>query len=261
LLFQIGRKFDNLQRNFGGMGTPVSELLEPDEIPAQERVPLSGEALDVAIMAMETPDFLSKLTGRIMQQAKKMGFHSPFEDSMNLPGGKSAADLADDILEKALAGNYNWDRKKFPDFTNFCCSRARSILSNWLNRMRPYTTLSPLPEKDPNSGKDVHNELTKAVSADDIYSTLRLREGGSLGDRFLEDFALSLADGSVEQRIIMAVFDDRNCGSRSYCRSKLGLSEADYDAGVKRLLRKLPVFAKEWCVNKGITTDEFREAR
>ena len=129
-----------------------SELLEPDEIPAQERAPLSGEALDAAITAMGAPDFLPKLTGRIMQQAKKMGFQSPFKDSMDLPGGKSVADLADDIVEKALAGNYNWNRTKFPDFVNFCCSRAQSILSNWLKRTRPYTTMSHLAEKDPSFG-------------------------------------------------------------------------------------------------------------
>ena len=96
------------------MDTLDSELLEPDEIPAQERVPLSGEALDAAVMAMESPDFLPKLTGRIMQQAKKMGFHSPFQDSMDLPGGKSAADLAGDVIEKALVGNYSWDPRADP---------------------------------------------------------------------------------------------------------------------------------------------------
>lgn len=243
------------------MDTLNSELVEPDEIPAQERVPLSGEALDAACRAMESPDFLSKLTGRIMQQAKKMGFHSPFVDSMDLPGGKSAADLAGDIVEKALAGNYNWDRQKNPDFTNFCCSRARSILSNWLNRMKPYTTTSPILEKDPESGDLLPNALTKAVAADDIYSTLRFKEGGALGDRFLEEFALSLADGSVEQRVAMAVFDDRECGNRAYCRGKLGLSEADYDAGIKRLLRKLPVFAKEWRAENNIGSDTWKEAQ
>jgi hypothetical protein len=210
---------------------------------------------------MESPDFLSKLTGRIMQQAKKMGFHSPFVDSMDLPGGKSAADLAGDIVEKALAGNYCWDRQKSPDFTNFCCSRARSILSNWLNRMKPYTTTSPILEKDPVSGDLLPNDLTKAMAADDIYSILRFREGGALGDHFLEDFALSLADGSVEQRIVMAVFDDRECAGRGCCIGKLGLTEPDYDAGVKRLLRKLPVFAKEWRATNKIGAEDFKETR
>jgi hypothetical protein len=99
------------------------------------------------------------------------------------------------------------------------------------------------------------------VAADDIYSTLRFKEGGALGDRFLEEFALSLADGSVEQRITMAVFDDRECGNRAYCRGKLDLSEADYDAGIKRLLRKLPVFAKEWRAENNIGSDTWKEAQ
>lgn len=242
------------------MDTLDSELLEPDEIPAQERVPLSGVALDAAVMAMESPDFLSKLTGRIMQQAKKMGFHSPFVDSMDLPGGKSAADLADDIIEKALAGNYNWNRARTPDFSNFCCSRARSVLSNWLKRTKPYATMSHQPEKDPHSGETVHNDLTKAV-AEDIYGILRSNEGSALGDRFLEDFGLNLPDGSVEQRIVLAVFDDRDCANRGYCIGKLGVSEADYDAGAKRLLRKLPVFGKEWQKTNNISAADFKEAK
>ena len=36
---------------------------------------------------------------------------------------------------------------------------------------------------------------------------------------------------------MLAVFDDRECASRSYCIGKLGLSEPDYDAGVWRDLR------------------------
>ncbi len=242
------------------MDTFNSELLEPDEIPAQERVPLSGEALDAAIKSMEAPEFLSKLTGRIMQQAKKMGFHSPFGDSMDLPGGKSAADLADDIVLKALAGNYSWNRTKTPEFRDFCCSRAQSILSNWLKRTKPYSMMSHLAEKDPQSGETLHNDLTKAV-ADDFYALLRSKEGTALGDRFLEDFALSLPDGSVEQRIVLAVFDDRDCANRGYCIGKLCVSETDYDAAVKRLLRKLPVFAKEWRAKNNVGAEDFREAK
>ena len=65
------------------------------------------------------------------------------------------------------------------------------------------------------------NALNTATASDDIYAVLRVREGGLLGDRFLEDFALSLPDGSPEQAIILAVFDDRDCGNRAYCCKKL----------------------------------------
>ncbi len=243
------------------MNTLDSEIAASDEIPAQERVPLSGEALDSAIKSMESPDFLQRLTASIMYHARKMGFQSPFEDSMDLPGGKSAGDLAGDIIEKALSGAYSWDRQKIPDFTNFCRSRARSILSNWLKRMKHFTAVSPLAEKDPETDEAVDSPITKAVGEDDLYAILRFREGGALGDRFLEDLAWSLPDGSSEQRITLAIFDDRDCGNRAYCRSKLELSEPDYDAAVKRLLRKLPAFTKEWCKKNNVNPEDWKEAR
>ena len=65
----------------------------------------------------------------------------------------------------------------------------------------------------------------------------------------------------MEQRIVLAVYDDRDCANRGDCIGKLALSEADYDAGVKRLLRKLPVFAKEWRKTNNIGAEDFQEAK
>lgn len=243
------------------MDTLGSDIIGTDEIPLQDRVPLSGEALDVALRALESPDYVSKLTVRIMQLARKKGFHSPFADTMDLPGGESASDLANDIMEKALAGNYTWDREKFPDFTNFCLSRTESILSNWLDRMKNFMPVSPLMEKNPDSGNPIPNALTRATASGDLYADLRVREGGALGDKFLEDLALILPDNSVEQRIIMAVFDDRECANRAFCRGKLGLSESDYDAAMKRLMRKIPVFGKEWRTTNKISEETWEEAQ
>lgn len=72
---------------------------------AQEKVPLSGAKLDVAIKAMESAGFLERLTVRIMKLAAEKGFYNPLNsEDVDLPGGKSAGDLAVDILEKSLAG-------------------------------------------------------------------------------------------------------------------------------------------------------------
>jgi len=180
---------------------------------------------------------------------------------MDLPGGKSVADLADDIIEKSPDGTFNWDQDKHPDFYHFCLSRAESILSNWLKRMRRFETVSPLPAKDPDLDALCGNPLNLAIGVDDVYTFLRVKEGGALGDRFLQDFALSLPDGSHEQSIILAVFDDRECANRAYCRGKLGISERDYDAAIKRLLRAIPSFLKAWCVTNKINPPDWSEAR
>ncbi len=250
-----------IRTNCGGMATLDSERNEPDEVPEAERVPLSGEKLALAIQAMETPNFPMRLTARIMKLAKNKGFHSPFKDSMDLPGGKSAADLAGDIVEKAMSGRYRWDHEKIPNFYHFCLSRAESILSNWLARCQRFQTMSPVLTEDPESGLVEANPLNAATAPDDIYELLRVKDGGALGDRFLEDFALSLPDGSPEQRIALAIFDDRECASRAYCRSKLNLTEETYDAAIKRVLRRLPAFFHEWRAKNKIGDADWKEAR
>jgi len=243
------------------MATLDSERIEPDEVPEAERIPLSGEKLALAIQAMEAPNFLMRLTARIMRLAKNKGFHSPFKDSMDLPGGKSAADLAGDIVEKAMSGRYTWDHEKIANFYHFCLSRAESVLSNWLARCQRFQTMSPVLIEDPESGRVDANPLNTAAAPDDVYELLRVKEGGALGDRFLEDFALSLPDGSPEQRIVLAVFDDRECANRAYCRSKLNLTEETYDAAIKRVLRRLPAFFHEWRGKNKIGDVDWKEAR
>ncbi len=243
------------------MDTLGSDITEPAAMQAQERVPLSGEKLELALKAMESPGFLDRLTARIMKLARQKGFQSPFRDEMDLPGGKSAGDLAGDILEKSLDGSYTWDQEKHPQFFRFCLSRAESILSNWLARNWRVKSVPPLQEREGDSGEPDASPLHTRAGPDDLYAMLRVKEGGALGDRFMEDFAFSLQDGSHEQAIALAVFDDRECANRAYCRGKLNLSEADYDAAVKRLGRKLPVFAKEWRAKNNISLDDWKEAR
>lgn len=245
----------------GGMSTLTSDKEQPGVQPTTMNAPLSGAQLDKAIAAMESPGFLSRLTARIVQLAGKKGFWSPFRNELDLPGGKSVGDLAAEIVEKTLDGSYTWDENKMEDFEQFCLSRAESILSNWLDRTRRTIAVSPTPEADPVSGDSKPTLFSSRADGEDIYQTLCERDGGALGDRFLEDFALSLADASPEQAIVMAVFDDRSCAERSLCREKLKLSEAEYDAAVKRLLRKLPEFQREWRSQNGINPADWREAQ
>jgi len=229
--------------------------------PAQEKVPLSGAKRDAAIKAMESPGFLERLTVRIMKLAATMGFYNPFDDKdVDLPGGKSAADLAIDILEKTLDGTYAWDEAKQADFYWFCVSRAKSILSNWLEKNRRMTTMSPMEEEGETEEPEV-NAVNSAANREDIYEVLRFRNGGALGNQLLEDFALGLPDRSHEQAILMAIHDDRECISRAYCRGKVSLSEADYDSAMKRIRRAAPGFLANWCRKNNITDQDRNEVR
>jgi len=193
--------------------------------------------------------------------AKSKGFHSPFKDQVDLPVGKSAGDLADDIVQKALDGTYTWDAERTPNFIQFCLSRAECILSNWLEKSARVKTMSPILEEDEASGELAVNPVNTATDATDIYTILWQRDGGALGDQFLEDLALSLPGNSHEQSIVMAVFDDRECADRSTCREKLKLSEGDYDAAIKRLLRRLPKFKDEWLAKNDVRMEDWKEAR
>lgn len=237
------------------MNTVDSDIRpEPDE-----KVPLTGAKLDAAIIAMETPGFIYRLTVRIMKIAAAKGFYNPFEDNdVDLPGGESASGLAASIIEKALDGSYTWDDKKHPDFYKFCCSRAESILSNCLLKNKRLVTMSPLEDEE---GEEItQNPVNQAPERRDIYDVLRFKEGGRLGDQLLEDFALSLQHPQ-DQAIVMAIHDDRECISRAYCRGKLGLSEQDYDAAMKRIRRAGRDFYPAWCKQNNVKTDDQEEPR
>jgi hypothetical protein len=235
--------------------------MKPSTDPLPEKVPLSGAKLDAAITAMESAGFFERLTARIMKLAASKGFYNPFDDGdVDLPGGKSAADLANDIIEKALGGTYTWDDGKQPDFYRFCRSRAESILSNWLTKNRRMTAMSPVIEEE-DSEKQELNAVNTATDGNGLYELLRFRDGGALGNRLLEDFALSLPDKSHEQNILMAVHDDRECVGRAYCRGKLSISDGDYDSAMKRIRRAAPAFLKGWCRKNNITEQDREEVR
>jgi len=241
------------------MSTFASDIKQPSAEPLREKAPLSGAKLDAAIKAMESAGFLERLTVRIMKLAAAKGFYNPFDDGdVDLPGGKSAADLANDIIEKVLDGTYTWDDGKQPDFYRFCRSRAESILSNWLAKNRRMTAMSPVID----DGEEPElNPVNTATDGNGIYELLRFRDGGVLGNRLLEDFALSLPDKSHEQNILMAVHDDRECIGRAYCRGKLSISEADYDSAMKRIRRAAPAFLKEWCRKNNIKEQDRKEVK
>jgi hypothetical protein len=243
------------------MNTLASDKREPGTEHLGEKVPISGAKLDAAIKAMESAGFFERLTMRIMKLAATKGFYNPFgNEDVDLPGGKSAADLANEIIEKALDGTYTWDDGKQPNFYRFCWSRAESILSNWLAKNRRITTLSPVIEEVDGEQPDL-NAVNTATDVCNIYELLRFRDGGALGNRLLEDFALNLPDKSHEQSILMAVHDDRECIGRAYCRGKLSISEADYDSAMKRIRRAAPPFLKEWCGKNNIKEEDRNEAR
>lgn len=178
---------------------------------------------------------------------------------MNLPGGETAGGLATSIIEKAFDGSFTWDDQKYPDFYRFCCSRAESILSNWLAKNRRLSTMSPLEEETENE-EISPNPVNQALERQDIYEVLRFSDGGKLGDQLLEDFALSL-EHQHDQEIVMAVHDDRECISRAYCRGKLGLSERDYDAAMKRIKRAGKAFFVKWCREHDVKVEDQQEVR
>lgn len=243
------------------MSTFASDKREPSANPLTEKVPLSGAKLDAAIRAMESAGFFERLTMRIMKLAAAKGFYNPFDDEdVDLPGGKAATDLANDIIEKALDGSYTWDDSKHPDFYRFCWSRAESILSNWLAKNRRMTVMSSIIEESDGEEQEL-NCVNTATDGNGIYTLLRFRDGGALGNRLLEDFALSFPDTSREQNILMAIHDDRECIGRAYCRGKLSISETDYDSAMKRIRRAAPTFLKEWCRMNNINEQDRKEVR
>jgi hypothetical protein len=233
--------------------------IDSDTEPAEKKVPLTGDNLEAAIRSMESPKFFEKLTLRIVKLAEQKGFFSPFRDDVDLPGGESAGGLAHTIVQKALEGTFTWNTDKHPDFYRFCCSRAESILSNLLEKNERITILSPLEEEDTN-GETQANLVSHAIDGRDIYEILRSQDGGRLGDQLLADFALSV-EHEHDQAILIAVHDDRECISRTWCRAKLRLSESHYDAAMKRIRRAGPAFFRDWCIKNNVKLQDKQEIK
>lgn len=236
-----------------------SDTIEEQNVPDDgDGQALTGDALESASQALNREGFFLRLVGNIMSLTRTWGLRSPSGD---LPGGFSAEDFAMEIVEKACSGRFKWDREKVPDFENFCHSRVRSVISNYWKKQKRVDTVSPVPDEDGESGEMRDTILSGASSSEDIYFTLLVREGTSLGSEFLEDFALSLPDDSLEQKIAMTVLDDRACAERKECIKKLNVSERDFDAAQKRLERKVKPFQADWRKARKLTTKEWQEAR
>jgi hypothetical protein len=82
---------------------------------------------------------------------------------------------------------------------------------------------------------------------------------------------VSLPDGSVEQRILEAVIDNKDFvkgfredsnGILSLDRagiiSELKISGSDYDSGLKRLKTRHPVALKEWLLKKKLDVSDLK---
>jgi hypothetical protein len=259
------------------MGRGVIELdsiWEKDESSVAQ--PPSEETLAAINDSVSDPGFMPKLIATILRLAHG---HYPaqvlgFSSGKNLPGGICAEDLALTLLERILLGKRPWDMQAKPDFLLFCKMHARSMVSNLfaLSDTIRRTSMSPIEEEDEN-GNPVGNAVTEFNSESEEGHRVRGREEFiNVANAFLEDFALSLDDDSTEQKLIMAVMDDKDTvkepreGStellvldRPYMIDKLKITDREFDSALKRLQRKHKEFLPKWLEQKKLTTQEIGE--
>lgn len=213
-----------------------------------------------AISAMSDPIFIKRLIATVIYHATRMGLWSPASRALVLPGELTADELATMCIEKCIAGQRRWDRAACPSFYTFCSGQVRSILGNETRKARRALVdyVSPLPtigeEGEP---QRTHEPVTEP---DAFFATLAARSGTELANRFLTDFALLLPDGSVEQRIIMLVLDDRDCATSSHCIARLGIPADQHEAALKRLLRRVADYRATWLEANSISAADWQEA-
>jgi hypothetical protein len=257
----------------GGM-TELGSIWEKDESSVVQ--PPSDEALAAIHKAVSDPNFMSNLIASILrlahghQTAQVLGFTS----GKNLPGGICAEDLALTLLERILLGKRPWDMEAKPDFLLFCKMHARSMVSNLfaLSDTIRRKSMSPI-EEEGEEGQPIGNEVTEFNPENEEGNRVQGRkEFMKLANAFLDEFALSFDDESTEQKLIMAVIDDKDSvkepreGSsellvfdRPYMMDKLKITAKEFDSRLKRLQRKHKEFLPKWLEGRKLTTKEIGE--
>jgi hypothetical protein len=257
-------------------GTRELDSIWGADEPPQIQEP-TDEAAQAIAQAVHDPRFMPQLLACILRQihghnrAQSLGFTMTKGD---LPGGVSVESLAHELLERILLGKRPWDMEKYPDFLIFCQMHAKSMVANLFDLRDSIRreSASPVEEEDSEGNLLRSVVVDHNIPAEEGNRVQRRKEFDKIADSFLTDFAFSLEDNSTEQKIIMAVIDDKNTvveprdGSvellavdRPYMIEKLGVTGKEFDAGLKRLQRKHKSFLPEWLAAKKLTSKEIGE--
>lgn len=206
--------------------------------------------------------FIKKLVLTAQHQAGLFGLADPFSRGA-IVAWHTAEDIAWEVVTSALAGERRWNRQKFPNFYVYCKLQIRSVISNTLEKLgnRHLSIESPIPEENPETGDFTGTRVSEPEDEKSFSEFLMSREGARLADSFLQDFALSLPENSIEQRIVTKVLDDKECTEHNYCTKALGLERKQYDAALKRIERALPKFKEIWITENGLTAEDWRNLR
>jgi hypothetical protein len=257
----------------GGMNE-VDSIWGEDE--PSDIQPPTDEVAQAIAAAVDQPRFMPDLLAYIVvlsrghQRARFLGF----DMGKDLPGGMCVESLAHTLLERILLGKRSWDMQKYPDFLIFCKMHSQSMVKNLfsLSDTIRRRSVSPMEEEDP-EGNPLPGVIVDHIAiADDGNRVQRRNEIIAIVDSYLTDLALNCDDNSTEQKIIVAVIDDKKTvaqpreGSlellavdRPYMIETLKITGKEFDSGMKRLQRKHKAFVSEWLGEKGLTAKEIGE--
>ncbi len=241
------------------MDTPVSISMVEPLLGTGEKMSLENRKEAFAQMEKDTT-FIKKLTLTARFQAAAFGLADPFSDGALIAGWHTPEDIAWEAVTSVLENNRKWDREKFPSFYVFCKLQIKSVVSNAVSKMgnSQISIESPISEESPETGDFTGTRVSEPEDSRSLCEFLISRDGRRIAESFLQDFALSLPEDSVEQKIVMSIIDDPQCIGRAHCIAILGLDGAQYDAGLKRLHRRLLEFKEAWVAQNGMSEDDWR---
>lgn len=241
------------------MNTPASIPLEDASL--ETSAILSLEDRKEAYNQMEKDKtFIKKLTLAARYQAAAFALADPFSEGALIGGWHTPEDIAWETVTSVLDGRRKWDRAKFPSFYLFCKLQIKSIVSNAQSKLgnSQLQIESPISEEDPGTGDFTGTRVSEPEDSRSLYEFLISRDNRRIAESFLQDFALSLPDDSIEQRIVMRILDDTECTGRGYCMAAMSLDGNQYDAAFKRLKRKLNEFKVMWLSQNGMSEDDWK---
>lgn len=160
----------------------------------------------------------------------------PIDSDVMLPGGYSAADIAQEIVLRVLKGARKWDPDIHGDLFYFMIGQVRSLTNQCINSW---------------AGKnEVGVEDSEEISAEDLINRIAAKEARderpdtqspeiSIIKQELIDFVLDVSSTDLELEELVSAFIDTPDPRRRFIAESLGKTPEEVTNLVKRLRTKI----------------------
>ncbi len=186
----------------------------------------------MAVEEMRIASFIPRLTAIIETQARKAGLLR----GRLLPGGKGADDLALEITVAVLRGQRQWKEGK--NFFEACTDSVRSTVDNWKNKAANMVEWRDFDAASEEWSESDELKRFPGSDAETPHETAIRLEAANRRDNELLELAGMVEPGTSDEKIVSELMDHEGAATRAAMVAKYGLTGEEYDAALKRIMRK-----------------------